>query len=101
MRRSFAKEDGTPHAASKLTAACTRACFAIGVTRIVSYVLADEHGTSYRAAGWAPANRTKGGGWERERRPRREPLADLLGLPPKHPEGPKVRWEKLNQANRA
>lgn len=86
--------DRTPHAASKLVAACTRAAFAIGCTRIVSYVLESEHGTSYRAAGWQRAAESPGGSWHSERRPRREPLADLLGLEPKHPETPKVRWER-------
>lgn len=85
----------TPHAASKLVAACTRAAFAIGVRRMVSYVLAHEAGISYRAAGWAPAiDRSDGGEWHRQSRARREPMADLLGLLPKHPEGPKVRWER-------
>jgi hypothetical protein len=86
--------DRTPHAASKLIAACTRAAFAIGCSRVVSYVLAEEQGTSYRAAGWAPVAASGGGTWDRVQRPRTEELAGLLGLTPKHPEGPKVRWER-------
>lgn len=88
--------DRTKHAASKLIAACTRAAFAIGVKRMISYVLAEELGTSYLAAGWTLSGETSGGGsWNRENRPRREPMADLLGLTTKHPEGPKRRWERL------
>jgi hypothetical protein len=44
--------DRTPHAASMLIAAATRAAFAMGVTRCVSYVLTHELGISYLAAGW-------------------------------------------------
>lgn len=86
--------DGTKHAASKLIAACTRAAFAIGAMRCVSYVLESETGTSYLAAGWARVADSSGGTWDRSDRPRTEPLAGLLGLDPKHPEGRKVRWER-------
>lgn len=34
---------------------------------------------------------------DRPGRPRREPLADLLGLPPKAPECAKHRWEKTSR----
>jgi hypothetical protein len=44
--------DGTPHAASMCIAAATRAALALGYRRIISYTLAGEAGTSYRAAGW-------------------------------------------------
>ena len=43
--------DGTPHAASMCIAAATRAALALGYRRIISYTLAGEAGTSYRAAG--------------------------------------------------
>jgi len=86
--------DGTPHAASKLIAACTRAAFAVGCTRVVSYILEHESGTSYRAAGWEPVAASAGGAWDRPSRPRVEPMRDLLGLAPKHPETAKVRWER-------
>lgn len=87
--------DGTTHAASKLIAAATRAALAVGCTRVVSYVLESEAGTSYRAAGWTRAGEAGGGSWHRDARPRREALGDLLGLPPKAPEEPKVRWERV------
>ena len=44
--------DGTRHAASMCLAAATRAAIALGYRRVVSYTLAGEAGTSYRAAGW-------------------------------------------------
>lgn len=92
--------DRTPHAASKLIAAATRAAFAMGAVRMVSYVLAEEEGVSYRAAGWTRQEQdgepvTFGGGdWSVPSRPRGEPMAALLGLEPKYPQGPKHRWEK-------
>lgn len=86
--------DGTKHVASKLIAAATRACFAIGCKRVVSYVLESEAGTSYLAAGWTRGPSSPGGSWDSEDRQRTEPMAELLGLEPKYPQGPKVRWEK-------
>ena len=86
--------DGTKHAASKLIAAATRASFAIGCTRVVSYVLESEAGTSYLAAGWERTGESAGGSWDRANRPREEPMRDLLGMAPKHPQGPKTRWER-------
>ena len=44
--------DGTPHAASMCIAAAARAAIALGYRRVISYTLAGEAGTSYRAAGW-------------------------------------------------
>lgn len=85
--------DATPHAASKLIAAATRAAFAIGCTRVVSYMLASEQGTSYRAAGWEPAAEVPGRRWDCPSR-RRDPMRTQLGLLPKHPESNKVRWER-------
>jgi hypothetical protein len=86
--------DRTSHVASKLIAAATRAAFAMGARRVVSYVLEDEAGVSYRAAGWTLAEERVGGGsWSRETRPR-----DGLGLfgdIAKAPQGAKRRWEKV------
>jgi hypothetical protein len=75
--------DRTPHAASKLIAAATRAARAIGYIRGVSYVLAHEAGTSYRAAGWIDTGPAGGGSWHRATRPRED----------RAPTGPKRRWE--------
>lgn len=74
--------DGTPHAASKLYAAVRRAAAAMGYKRVITYTLAEETGTSLRAAGWQPEAKSPGGSWSRPNRPRQDP----------NPTGPKVRW---------
>jgi hypothetical protein len=75
--------DRTPHAASMALAAVTRAALALGYRRLVSYMLAGQRGTSYRAAGWRITGVTLGGEWSRPSRVRgaaRQP-------------GFKIRWE--------
>jgi len=44
--------DGTPNACSVLYAACARAAKALGFSKIISYILETETGTSLKAAGW-------------------------------------------------
>jgi len=79
--------DGTPHVASKLISAATRAAFAMGAVRVISYVLESETGISYLAAGWNRSEqRSTGGEWTRPSRKR---------APMKSPTCPKVRWEKV------
>lgn len=92
--------DKTPHAASMLVAASTRAASSMGAVRLVSYVLEGERGTSFRAAGWKLRCRKDGrplrfggGSWDRKSRPRDEPMAKLLGLTPRAPTSAKWRWE--------
>lgn len=90
--------DRTRHVASMLIAAAARAAFALGARKVISYVLESEDGTSYRAAGWTVVEGETShswGAWDRSDRARAEPMADLLGLKPKHPQGPKQRWEKV------
>lgn len=64
--------DGTPNACSKLYAACWRAWRAMGGTRLITYVLASEQGTSVKAAGWKELYTTKDRpkGWDVPSRPR-------------------------------
>lgn len=73
-------------ACSKLYAACRRAWFAMGGTRMVTYTLASEAGTSLKGAGWTPVADVKPGSWDRASRPRQ---AD-----PVYGE-PKIRWEAV------
>jgi hypothetical protein len=61
--------NGTPHAASKLYAACWRACRAMGYRRLITYVLKEEPGISVRAAGWREVGQTRGDTWSRKSRP--------------------------------
>jgi len=76
--------DGTPHAASKLYAAAWRAARAMGYHRMVTYLLAEERGTSVVAAGWRCVGEAGGGTWSRKSRPRID----------KHPIGQKTLWER-------
>jgi hypothetical protein len=55
---------GTPNATSMTYAALTRAAFALGYRRVITYTQADEPGTSLRAAGWhVVAQRPARPGW--------------------------------------
>jgi hypothetical protein len=63
--------DGTKNATSMLYAALTRAAFALGYTRVITYTQADESGASLRAAGWKVlASRPARKGWSTPSRPR-------------------------------
>jgi len=52
--------DGYPNAASRLLGAAWGAAKSMGCRRMVSYIRADEEGTSYRAAGWVAVALVKG-----------------------------------------
>jgi hypothetical protein len=75
--------DGTPNAASMLYAAAWRATRALGYSRLITYTLPEEPGTSLRAAGWLYVRQSKGGSWNHPGRPRVD----------KAPTGPKSLWE--------
>ncbi len=63
--------DGTKNATSMAYAALTRAAFALGYTRVITYTQADESGASLRAAGWkVVAERPARKGWDTPTRPR-------------------------------
>lgn len=75
--------DGTKNACSFLYGAAWRACKALGYTKLVTYTLLTEPGTSLRAAGWTAVHQTKAERWSRPSRERfNEP-----------PEQTKIRWE--------
>ena len=62
--------DGTKNACSFLYGAAARATFALGYSRIGTYILKSEAGTSLRAAGWKLIGETKGGkSWNTAQRP--------------------------------
>ena len=75
--------DGTSNAASMLYGAAWRASKALGYRRLVTYTLAEEEGTSVKAAGWTALYETSGGSWSCDSRPRVD----------KHPTGQKTLWE--------
>lgn len=62
--------DGTPNACSYLYAAAWRAARALGYTKLITYTLASESGTSLRAAGWKVEAAVKGRSWSCASRPR-------------------------------
>lgn len=62
--------DGARHAASMLYGAAWRAARALGYRRLITYTLAEEPGTSLKAAGWVDLYVTGGGSWSCPSRPR-------------------------------
>ncbi len=63
--------DGTKNACSMLYAACSRASFALGYRRVITYTQSTEPGSSLRAAGWnVIASRPERPGWSAPSRPR-------------------------------
>jgi hypothetical protein len=77
--------DGTKNAASMLYMAAWRAARALGYKRLISYTLAQEPGTSLKAAGWKALYQTCGGTWNRPSRFRND----------KAPVGQKTLWEMV------
>jgi hypothetical protein len=75
--------DGTRNACSFLYGAAARAAFALGYTRIGTYIRADEPGTSLIGAGWRLIGSTPGRSWSVPSRPRKD-KTDLI---------PRLRFE--------
>lgn len=79
--------DGTRNACSFLYGCAARACFALGYSRIGTYILASEPGSSLAAAGWRLIGERGGGSWSVPSRPRVD----------KHPLQTKLLFEKASQ----
>ncbi len=62
--------DGSRNACSFLYGAAARAAFALGYTRVGTYILKSEGGVSLRAAGWRLIGGTPGKSWSQPSRPR-------------------------------
>ena len=77
--------DGTKNACSILYAAAARACQAMGFSRIQTYVLESEPGTSLKASGWTLEEVTRGGQWKH---------TDGKARRTDQPTCPKARWAK-------
>lgn len=75
--------DGSRNACSMLYGAAWRAARALGYQRLITYTLAEEPGTSLRAAGWRFDGEAGGGSWSCPSRPRVD----------KAPTGVKHRWQ--------
>ena len=88
--------DGTPDACSFLYGRAARIAKEMGYSKIITYILETETGTSLKASGWHKEADTVGGNWSRPSRPR-----DLIGAQeglfdqePKYPTCDKQRWAK-------
>jgi hypothetical protein len=75
--------DHTQNVASKLYGALVKAGRALGYKRIITYTLKSESGVSLSAANWRVVAESRGGTWNRKRRPRVD----------NHPTGQKLLWE--------
>jgi len=75
--------DGCPNACSCLYGAAWRAARAIGYSRLITYILNDEPGTTLKAAGWRCIGERGGGSWASKSRPRVD----------KHPLQKKFLWQ--------
>lgn len=75
---------GERNACSFLYGAAARAAFALGYSRIGTYILKREPGTSLAAAGWKLIGETPGNSWSVPSRPRDD----------KHPIEPKLLFER-------
>ena len=77
--------DGTPHVCSFLYGAAARAARDLGYSKIITYILETEPGTSLRAAGWHKEADIRGHTWNTPSRPRKTtaPTCD------------KQRWAKV------
>ena len=74
---------GHRNACSFLYSAAWRVCRNLGYTRLITYILKSESGTSLEASGWKAIYETKGGSWSSKKRPRVD----------KHPVEPKILFE--------
>jgi hypothetical protein len=84
--------EGDRNACSRLYSAACRAAFAMGYRQVITYTLAEEPGSSLRAAGFVPDGTTDGhAGWKHTAGPRAADRPTLFD-PPKMPTGPKQRW---------
>lgn len=87
--------EGDRNACSRLYGAACRAAAAMGYRKVITYTLAEEPGSSLRAAGFIEDDRLDArGDWQHTDGPRSAELPRLWG-PPKMPTGPKVRWMRL------
>jgi hypothetical protein len=77
--------DGTRNASSKLLTAAQKATFALGYKRLITYILAEESGSSLKAAGWKLIGSAGGGSWDRPSRARVD----------KAPTAQKTLWEAI------
>lgn len=77
--------NGTHNACSFLYAKAARIAKELGYSKIITYILETETGSSLKASGWAKEADTRGGDWSVKSRPRNTDA----------PTCPKQRWAKI------
>jgi len=77
--------DGTRNVCSFLLSAAARVAKELGYSKIITYILATENGTSLKAAGWTKTADTRGHKWDCKSRPRNT-IAPVCA---------KQKWEKI------
>jgi hypothetical protein len=88
--------EGDRNACSRLYGAACRAAFAMGYRKVITYTLADEPGSSLRAAGFTEDGTTEGHeGWKHGDGALNAAFRPRLFDPPKMPTGPKKRWLRV------
>lgn len=87
--------EGDRNACSRLYSAACRAAAAMGYSKVITYSLESEPGSSLRASGFIPDGVTEGhAGWKHTAGPRSADRPTLFD-PPKMPTGPKQRWVRM------
>lgn len=81
---------GTKNTCSILYAAAARAAKAMGYSKIITYILESENGSSIKAAGWKYAGLAGGKEWTGVRKP---PV-------PLYPQEMKIKFEKILKQNK-
>ena len=77
--------DGTKNACSMLYSHAWKAAKALGYTRLITYTLPEEGGSSLKASNWRLVGLKGGGNWNKSSRPRIDTAAEL--------QGQKLLWE--------
>jgi hypothetical protein len=73
---------GHKNAASMLYGAISRAAFALGYNKVISFILCEETGHSLKCANWKCVGKSSGGSWSRPSRNRQDD----------HPLQGKMKW---------
>ena len=81
--------DGVRNGCSMLYGACARAAKAMGYSKIITYTLPEEGGSSLRASGWTCEGQFGGGAWTNNVRSRND----------SHPLTEKYRWSLALEGN--
>lgn len=87
--------NGSANVASFLYSRAARIAQEMGYSKIITYILETESGTSLKASGWKCEELSAGGGsWSVPSRPREQTQLTLFGETEKYPICKKQRWAK-------